>query len=59
MNWLDEMEHKDVFYHSYPDSRICCLKADVWFDRNVCPCGVLHERCMGCGHAVDGCTFND
>lgn len=31
---------------------------DNWFDRSICPCDdTMHTRCVKCGHALDGCKF--
>lgn len=31
---------------------------DSWFDRSLCPCDdAMHTRCVGCGYALDGCSF--
>lgn len=29
--------------------------AATWFDREVCPCGAMHERYECCGTPVDDC----
>jgi hypothetical protein len=30
-----------------------------WFDRSICPdpCGYMHQRCQGCGHAQEDCAW--
>ena len=33
--------------------------AATWFDREVCPCGAMHERWTCCGLPVDGCDLHD
>lgn len=59
MSWLDDMERKDPYYHSYPDyPKACCDGGDVYYDRALCPgpCDAMHERCNVCHRAVDGCV---
>ena len=33
--------------------------ADTWFDREVCSCGVMHERYDCCGDPVDYCGSHE
>lgn len=30
---------------------------DTWFDREICPCGDMHERFDCCGTPVDDCPI--
>lgn len=41
-----------------------CARDDfdrTYFDRSICPepCAAMHQRCLDCGRAVDGCPFED
>jgi hypothetical protein len=31
----------------------------TWFDRDLCPCGAMHERYACCGLPVDHCPLTD
>jgi len=33
-----------------------CKHVDHWFDREVCYCGTMHYRCVGCGVQMDDCA---
>lgn len=42
--------------HEYCD--FCGSDAsDNWFDRSVCPCGMMHTRCGNCGSPLDNCPY--
>lgn len=33
--------------------------SETWFDREVCTCGVMHERYVCCGVPADYCASLD
>jgi hypothetical protein len=37
----------------------CEHRRGTWFDRQLCaePCGVMHDRCVTCGEALDHCAL--
>lgn len=32
---------------------------ETWFDREICPCGMMHERYACCGTPVDACGLEN